>query len=110
MNKRAIIQAAAYNYGRPYQASYQVVRGIKMASMTHNWCRHINSNYHGWEFDLRNLKPADVVDFRLTSEEGVWEGRIPRHRMPAMFISFGATEAGYLKPTGRYAKFFRKVG
>lgn len=109
MNKHTIIQVAAYNYGRPYQATYQVVRGIKTASMVGNWCRHINNNYYGWEFDLRNLKPADMVDFRLTSEEGVWQGRIPRSKMPAMFISFGATPAGEMKPTGRYAKYFRKV-
>ena len=109
IRRHMIAQMASYSRVRPYHATYQVVRGIKTASMASNWCRHINQNYHGWEFDLRELQAVDMVDFRLTSDVGEWQGRLPRNRMPAMFISFGATPQGDLKLTGRYARYFQKV-
>jgi hypothetical protein len=110
MSKHTIIQMAAYKYNRPFTASYQVVKGNRIASMVSNWSYEISPGYTGWIFDLRDLD-ADVrtIDFRLTNETGVWQGRIPRADMPAKFVSFSINKRGMLKTTGKYADYFRKV-
>ena len=110
IRKHMIVQLTSYPLNRPYQASYQVVRGRKVANMVSNWHIHINKGCHAWAFDLRQLqKGTAVVDFRLTSDRGVWQGSIPRSRLPSVTVTFGCTEDGTLKMRGKYAGFFRKV-
>lgn len=109
IRKHQIVQLTSYSSNRPYQASYQVVRGRKVANMVSNWPHQITSLYHGWVFELRQLAPVDAIDFRLTSDVGVWEGRIPRKDMPSAYVSFASTFQGELKMTGKYAGYFRKV-
>jgi hypothetical protein len=110
MKKHMIVQLTSYDYTRPYQASYQVVRGRKIANMVSNWPAWINTNFHAWKLDLRQLQEVDAVDFRLTSEAGVWQGRIPRRLLPASFVSFNCNAEGVLKPRGKYFSYFKKVG
>ena len=110
IRKHQIVQLTSYSPNRPYQASYQVVRGRKVANMVSNWTYHVSRGFHAWVFDLRQLqKGTAIVDFRITSEQGVWRGSIPRSRLPAGTVSFGCTEDGNLKMRGKYARFFSKV-
>lgn len=110
IRKHQIVQLTSYPYNRPYQATYQVVRGRKVANMVSNWTYHVSKGYHAWVFDLRQLQKGTVaVDFRITSESGMWQGSIPRSRLPAGTVSFGCTEDGNLKMRGKYARFFQKV-
>jgi hypothetical protein len=110
MGTQTVARIVSYKYNRPFSASYQVVKGTRIASMVSNWSYEISPGYTGWVFDLRDLD-ADVrtIDFRLTNENGVWQGRIPRADMPAKFVSFSINKRGMLKTTGRYAGYFRKV-
>jgi len=110
MSKYAIIQMAAYKYNRPFTATYQVVKGKRIASMVSDWSHDICPRCTGWVFDLRNLdEGVRTIDFRLTNENGVWQGRIPRADMPAKFVSFSINKRGMLKATGKYADYFQKV-
>jgi hypothetical protein len=110
MATQSVARIVSYKYVRPFTATYQVVKGKRVASMVSDWCHAINPAYMGWVFDLRNLEPGvQTIDFRLTSENGVWQGRIPRSDMPAKFVSFACTKTGLLKTTGKYADFFQKV-
>ena len=110
IRKHMIVQLTSYPYNRPYQATYQVVQGRKVANMVSNWTYHVSRGFHAWVFDLRQLQKGTVtVDFRVTSEQGVWRGSIPRSRLPAGTVSFGCTEDGNLKMRGKYARFFSKV-
>jgi hypothetical protein len=110
MGKQSVARIVSYKYNRPFAATYQVVRGTQVASMVSNWSHEIRPGYVGWVFDLRSLdKSVRTVDFRLTSEEGVWQGSIPRADMPAKFVSFSCSKAGTLKTTGKYADYFQKV-
>jgi len=111
MGMQTVARIISYKYNRPFTATYQVVKGKRIASMVSDWCHEINPRYVGWVFDLRNLAPGiHTVDFRLTSQNGVWQGRIPRADMPAKFVSFACTKTGLLKTTGKYADYFQKVG
>jgi len=109
IRKHMIVEIVSYPHNRPYHASYQTVRGRKVANMVSNWPHQINRLYHGWVFELRQLAPVVAIDFRLTSDLGVWEGRIPRKDMPSAYVSFASTAHGELKATGKYARFFSKV-
>jgi len=110
MGMQTVARIVSYKYNRPFTATCQVVKGKRIASMVSDWCHEINPRYTGWVFDLRGL-PAGVqaVDFRLTNEEGVWQGRIPRADMPAKFVSFAVNKRGMLNTTGKYADYFQKV-
>jgi len=111
MGTQTVARIVSYKYNRPFSASYQVVKGKRIASMVSDWSHEISPGYEGWVFDLRDLdKGVRTIDFRLTNENGVWQGRIPRADMPAKFVSFSINERGMLKATGKYADYFRKVG
>jgi hypothetical protein len=111
MGTQTVARIVSYKYVRPFSASYQVVKGKRVASMVSDWSHEISPGYEGWVFDLRDLdKGVRTIDFRLTNENGVWQGRIPRADMPAKFVSFACNKAGLLKATGKYAGYFRKVG
>jgi len=110
MGMQTVARIVSYKYTRPFTATYQVVKGKRVASMVSDWCHEINPHYTGWVFDLRNLDAGvRTIDFRLTSENGVWQGCIPRGVMPAKFVSFACTKTGLLKTTGKYADYFQKV-
>jgi hypothetical protein len=109
LRRHDLVRLTSYVYTIPYQATYQVVKGRKVAHMVSNWPFWINTNYHAWKFDLSQLDAASMVDFRLTSEAGEWHGRIPRRDLPAKFVSFNCTGEGFLKMRGRYFSYFRKV-
>ena len=111
MGTQTVARIVSYKYNRPFSASYQVVKGKRIASMVSDWSHEISPGYEGWVFDLRDLdKGVRTIDFRLTNETGVWQGRIPRADMPAKFVCFACNKAGLLKTTGKYADYFRKVG
>jgi hypothetical protein len=111
MGTQTVARIVSYKYVRPFTATYQVVNGKHIANMVSDWCYQINPNYAGRAFDLRSLaKGVKVVDFRLTNEQGVWHGRIPRSKMPAKFVTFNINAQGLLKTTGKYASHFQKVG
>jgi hypothetical protein len=110
MGMQTVARIVSYKYNRPYTATYQVVKGKRIASMVSDWSHDISPRCTGWVFDLRNLdKGVRTIDFRLTNEKGVWQGRIPRADMPAKFVSFSINERGMLKATGKYADYFQKV-